>query len=204
MTKTKIIPGLLILVLAAVCLLIFMCPILETVQGVNDYGNLWTTDAAGLAEINEFQVGDAVFLMVPSSSNIQAGTYTVYLFGGNLVPNVGDLIPDDFGTPVVPPFNISTDGNGRFGPTQVWSSATVGEYTIILDQVLAGTSGAINIGSWAVSQDYRDDLAGVPPPSLFVVPEVPAGILATTAAFFCGVGLFAAPRMWRTSHKRFD
>jgi hypothetical protein len=159
---------------------------------------LWTTNATGVAEINWFNVGDPIYLRSNPDVNypVELGTYRVYIFEGNIKLNNSDngkKIPDDIGTVVAPPVDVTTDNMGHFGPTLIWNSATLGVFTIVLDKK-SDKNGVPdgNYGYWQGVTDYREDgcTATPTPPSFFVVPEVEYGTLATLASFFVGLGLF--------------
>ena len=171
--------------LGLLAIVLLSCSFLVMAYGVIDNPPvLWTTDAAGIAEIDLFNMGDTVYLRTNPNLNYPLGpgagtTYDIYLFEGNHVLNDGDLI-SSLGVPVVAPISITLIGNGHFGPTQIWASAVPGEYTVILDRT--DTSGA---GKWNIAVDFRDDLCtAIPtPPSFFVIPEVPFGTLSAIASF---------------------
>jgi hypothetical protein len=160
---------------------------------------LWTTNATGLEEINEFNIGDPVYFKTSNALYpIVQGNYTIYLFAGNLEVLDGKNIPTDFGIPLVT-MNISTDINGRFGhptPLLLWNSATTDNFTIILDQIYYRIAGvyylSTNYGVWNDNTDYRDDLCtAIPtPPSFHVIPQVPFGTVTAMLSFFGGLGLF--------------
>lgn len=172
--------------------------------GPIDLDILWTTDAAGTTEINEFFVGDPVYLrtnpnkMYPLPEDSQ---YIVYIFEGNLEPENGDLIPDDFGTPLgLTPLTVATDSNGHFGPVLIWDHCEYTpprtDYTVILDCTVYRGFPAGNIGWYDEHIDWRDDLCtAVPtPPSFHVIPEVLLGTIAVLGSMFGGLGIYLVRR----------
>ncbi len=210
--KTQIILCL-ILTAASLCVLV---PAIKTVHAASDWSpspptqRLWSTDFRGLAEVQEFNNGNPIYLMTSGVERaIEPGNYTLYLFEGNLIvgnvaPYEGKKLPADFGVPVVTIFNITTDADGKFGqpiqggPILIWSSSKPGNYTIILDRFAYWDNdmhkffGSPGYGEWNIQYDYRDDLCtDMPtPPSFHVIPQVPLGTLAATLSLFCGLGLF--------------
>ena len=175
---------------------------------------LWSTDVNGLTEINTFQAGDPIYLKTDDNfGNYPLGDgkggvkYRVYIFAGNLFTGAtaGDPIfegkPISTLTPVVPPTDITTDSNGRFGtvvglnpgwatPILLWNSATPGQFTIVLDRVTDYVPG-----NWEANNDLRDDLCTTEPtsPIFWVIPRnvIPeAGTVLLVAAMFGSVGLF--------------
>jgi hypothetical protein len=172
---------------------------------------LWTTNSTGEVEINKFNVGDHVYLKTGTYAPatpypIVPGTYTVYVFVGDIVLNAthnGKIIPTEIGSLAAPPLDITTNNMGHFGqsyqggPIMIWNSAQFGQYTIVLDRKsdLAGVPDA-NYGIWQSGTDYREDgCTAIPtPPSFFVIPEVPLGTLAGLVSLLCGLGLFVKIR----------
>lgn len=175
----------------------------KAVYGFADWNGsgqrLWTTNSTGLAEVDEFNIGDPVYFKTSGFNYpMYPGNYTLYIFSGNLAVANGMNIPGDFGTPVVA-MNISTDTMGRFGqitPILIWNSATTGNFTIILDQIYYLLAGqyypSTDYGIWNGNTDYRDDLCtDIPtPPSFHVIPQVPFGTATALLSLFCGLGLF--------------
>jgi hypothetical protein len=194
--------------LAILALSCFIVLSTKPAHGYSDWApgggqRLWTTNATGLEEINQFNIGDPIYFKTSGTNYpIEPGNYTLYLFEGNVgtPPMNGMNIPSDFGIPLVA-MNISTNDMGQFGqtppgPLLIWNSATTNNFTIILDQICYLLSGkyypSTNYGKWDDSTDYRDDLCtAIPtPPSFFVVPQVAFGTVTATLGFFCGLGLF--------------
>jgi hypothetical protein len=186
---------------------------------------LWTTDVNGLAEINTFSVGDAVYLKTGDDAGnypIARGNYTLYLFAGDIFTSSD---PDNVllasYSPIFMFYNITTDMNGRFGkvignwatPIKFWDHATPGLFTIVLDQVATlegdGSFHSSNgIGYWNKGTDYRDDqcTAVNTPPSFCVTPPnvVPeAGTLLLVASMFGAFGCFALVKR-RNKYRRRD
>jgi hypothetical protein len=176
----------------------------RTAYGIPDWNGsgqrLWTTNSTGLAEVDEFNIGDPVYFKTSGFNYpLKPGNYTLYIFSGNLEVADGMNIPGDFGIPLVT-MNISTNNMGRFGqisPLLIWNSATTGNFTIILDQIgYVDPSGhyqlSTNYGKWDRNTDYRDDLCtDIPTPRSFhVVPQVPFGTVTALLSLFCGLGLF--------------
>jgi len=182
-------------------------------RGVIDVpARLWTTNAAGLAEINEFWVGDPVYLKTADTYGnypLQRGSYRVYIFEGNIALADGDPIPGGRTPLGLTPLDVTTDSNGRFGPVVgdwatpilIWDHANaLGEFTVILDQLTVDGSPAPNVGYWGASQDYRDDLCTAPitPPSFHVISEV--GTIVLLASMFGSLGYIAVRKRKSQSH----
>lgn len=175
---------------------------------------LWTTDAAGLGEINEFVVGDDVYLKTADDyvgQPLAPGTYRIYIFRGVINPVVGDDI-STYGTPLgLTPLDVETTSNGEFGkpvvagwatPVLIWPNVPFTPpfddddlYTVILDQIKVGVGpsavAAPNQGKWGLN-DYRDDLCtAIPtPPSFHVIPEVAVGTIVVLTAMFGSLGIY--------------
>jgi hypothetical protein len=193
--------------LGIVVILSLSCLLASSIKTAHSYADwtvggtqrLWTTNSTGQEEIDEFEIGDPVYFKTSGINYpIAQGNYTIYLFAGNLEVADGMKIPSDFGTPLVT-MNVSTDNMGRFGqttPILLWSSATTGNFTIILDQIYYRIGSvyylSTDYGIWHDNTDYRDDLCtAIPtPPSFHVVPQVPFGTVTAMLGFFCGLGLF--------------
>ena len=166
---------------------------------------LWTTDILGLGEIDEFSIGGSVYLKTSDDyvgQPLVPGKYRVWLFQGNFIPVDGDVIPDDFGTPVgLTPLEVTTTSEGRFDVVKIWEipydpMLICNDYTVILDQIeLADGSSAPNQGVWG-DEDYRDDLctATPTPPSFHVIPEVVLGTILALVGMFGGLGVFMVRR----------
>lgn len=169
---------------------------------------LWTTNATGTEEIDQFSIGKPVYLKTADDfvgKPLTPGTYRVWLFKGNIVPVDGMVIPDDFGVAEgLTPLEVTTNTEGRFDVEKIWDipldpALICNDYTIVLDQVMVGlgpdAEPAPNEGFWG-EEDYRDDLctATPTPPSFHVIPEVLLGTIMSLAGMFGGLGIYAVRR----------
>lgn len=168
-----------------------------------DLDLLWTTDAAGITEINEFWVGDPVYLRTNPAKSYplpENSEYIVYIFEGNIELENGDPIPGARVPLGLTPLTVATDSNGQFGPVLIWASCEYTppgtDYTVILDCTVYRGFTAGNIGFYQETTDWRDDLCtAVPtPPSFHVIPEVLLGTIAVLASMFGSLGIYVVRR----------
>ena len=190
----------------SICLfsLILLGAFTRTSRGNADFGRLWTTDATGSAEKDQFSPGDAVYLKSADDTDVSGlahngypTNYTIYVFAGNLFTSTeivdGKAIASL--TPVTTPVNVTTNANGKFGPILIWNQATYGNFTVVLDKIGYYQNGVFHgvngWGTWQNNNDFRDDLcAAIPTPaSFFVIPE--AGTVLLLASMFGAFGCLA-------------
>jgi len=170
-----------------------------------DSSILWTTNASGTAEVDQFSIGDTIYIKTSGSArlNNQKSKYMVYILAGNFLhegvtnPPYPDL--NSFPKPLnFVPFEIVTDNDGKLpNPLPIWSHATFGEFTVVLDYLghYDGESFILDgahRGSFDTAgnqADFRDDICSSADklPSFHVVPE-PATVLAGVMMF----GAFAS------------
>jgi hypothetical protein len=126
-------------------------------------------------EINEFAPSDNVY--AKGSGMLKNQEYKIYIIEDTTITD-GMAIP----TPVTTPVTVTTDDDGRFSPTLIWSGPlTPGYYDIIADCQNVGVSGYYDSAD-AIDDEEINVTAG-----FFVIPEVPLGTIAVLLASFAAV-----------------
>ena len=179
--KVFIIFALCILIAAIVGVLIFLRlkPVEQPEQPAEHACGTLTTlkSPTDTEEVNVFLPSDNVY--VKGSFMNKQRTYTIYVINDtNLV--MGNRIP----TPVIPPINVTTDNEGEFGPTLIWSAPLrPGAYDIIADCVEDGVRGYLD------NADAIDDGETHVTAGFFVIPEAMLGTIGTLSAAFAAAFL---------------
>ena len=128
-------------------------------------------------EVNNFQPSDNVY--AKGSAMSRNKNYTIYIIPDTTIVE-GMAIP----TPVTPPVNVTTDGNGHFSPTLIWSATLQpGLYDIIADCQGEGVVGHFD------DRDAIDDEETHVTAGFFVIPEAALGTIGALSAAFAAAFL---------------
>lgn len=174
MKKSFIIVGVtIVIVVVALGFLLFQPKQSPTETLTHASGAITTLkNATGTDEINTFLLSDNVY--AKGSGMHKDQQYKIYIIIDTTITE-GMAIP----TAVISPVTVTTDGNGAFGPTLVWSNPlTAGYYDIIADCQNVGVAGYYD------SPDAIDDIEVNNTAGFFVIPEVPLGPIAVLLACF--------------------
>ena len=185
---------------------------------------LWTTDKMGLKEIDDFNAGDEVYVKTADdypgvNYPIMPGKYKIYVLQGDVFKDSGKPAGMDYpksltnGQVVLATSEVTTDPDGRFGnilgalphtksnpgwamPVKALDSAPIGDFTIVLDQLMHYRDGKLykspGVGEWNSAFDYRDDACNGSGNNLHVVPEGETVVLA--GAMLGALGCFTLIR----------
>jgi hypothetical protein len=128
-------------------------------------------------EVNNFLPSDTVYAK-GSGMRISA-TYKIYIIPDTTITE-GMAIP----APVIPPVTVTTDGNGAFTATIIWSpTLTPGAYDIIADCQTSGVKGYYD------DSDAIDDYETHVTAGFFVIPEAALGTIGALSAAFAAAFL---------------
>jgi hypothetical protein len=128
-------------------------------------------------EANNFLPSESVY--AKGSAMSKNRNYKIYIIPDTTIVE-GMAIP----TPLVPPVTVTTDANGRFSPTLIWSAPlTPGLYDIIADCQDEGTLGSFD------DRDAIDDEETHVTAGFFVIPEALLGTIGTLSAAFAATFL---------------
>jgi len=182
--RKDLIPQILITTLVILLASISLMPIASAEPDPSPKGMLFSSDPAG----NKKEV------FLPSED--------VYVYGVGLVKNTqykitviddttmmsGDIIPSPAsGTTIT---DVTTDGNGYFGPIVIWSNPlTPGYYDIIADCQTEG-----NIGYFDRETDAEDTIEASGKYGFFVIPEYTAGTILALAVCFASFGVYKSTK----------
>jgi len=144
-----------------------------------DVGTLKSTTSADPAvEVNQFNPGEAVYVkglgLMPDSR------YKIYIVTDQANWVIGTSIPPPVPGALQP--TVTTDSNGNFGLTLIWSSAAPGYYDIIADCQDHGNTGQYDV--YDSLDDFEVGTAG-----FFVIPEVALGTIGALSAAFAAAFL---------------
>jgi len=171
--KRLLIPVLVSIIVILVCLALFLYRQRSTMPITHPSGTIITLrDPSGTEEINAFLPNDNVYLKglgMPKNHR-----YRIYIIED--VTIVQDMhIPSNVTTTT----KITTDENGTFAPTLIWSAPlTPGRYDIITDSLDSGVQGRYD------SPDAIDDGEIHVTAGFFVVSETSMGTIAALLASF--------------------
>lgn len=139
-------------------------------------GTLTTLNSAtGTSEVNTFILSDDVY--VKGAGMLKNHNYTIHLINDTTIVD-GMAIPAN----VTNTITVTTNVNGTFAPTLVWSNPlTPGYYDIIADCQEVGVTGSYD------SPDAIDDIEVNDTAGFFVIPEVYLGTIAALLACFAAI-----------------
>ncbi len=128
-------------------------------------------------EVNIFLPSDKVY--AKGSFMNKQRTYKIYIVNDTSLV-IGMPIPD----PIILPVTVTTDGNGKFGPTLIWSPPLKpGLYDIIADCQEDGVPGFLDNAD-AIDDEETHVTAG-----FFVIPEAALGTIGALSAAFAAAFL---------------
>ena len=168
-----LIPVLVAVIVILVCLALFLHRRPQTIQPTFPSGTIITLkDPNGTEEINAFLSNDNIYLK--GSGMPKNHHYKIYIIEDTTIIQ-GMHIP----TNVTAVATITTDENGTFSPTLVWSAPlTLGGYDIVADSMDSGIQGYYD------SPDAIDDGEIRVTAGFFVISETSTGTIAALLASF--------------------
>jgi len=128
-------------------------------------------------EVNNFLPSESVY--AKGSGMRKNANYKIYIITDTTITE-GMAIP----TPVIPTVTVTTDANGAFSATVIWSpTLTPGAYDIIADCQTSGVLGYYDDAD-AIDDEETHVTAG-----FFVIPEAALGTIGALSAAFAAAFL---------------